>query len=121
MGKATGSRERAPDDRLRVPSIGSAAGDSWRARRKSAFAHLTNLHIPPHEMMPGHVARLFAGAHIAPDENKVHGCGNPVTLDQKQYQEHDGGTIETFNRDGRLFSRNAHVDSRAGADEGSGD
>jgi hypothetical protein len=117
VGKATGSRECAPDDRLRVPTIGSAASDSWWARRKSAFAHPANLRIPPHEIMSGHAARLFARAHIAPDENKVHGCGNPATLGQKQHEEYEGGTIETFNRDSRHSSRNAPFHSRAGTDE----
>jgi hypothetical protein len=81
----------------------------------------TNLRIPPHEMMPGQAARLFASAHIAPDENKVHGCGNAATLGRKQHEEYEGGTVETFNRDSRLFSRNSSFDSRAGTDEGSGD
>jgi hypothetical protein len=48
-------------------------------------------------------------------------AGIPVTLREKQNQERQGGTIETFNRDSRLFSRNAHFDSCAGTDEGSGD
>jgi hypothetical protein len=48
-------------------------------------------------------------------------AGIPVTLRQKQNQEHQGGTVENFNRDSRLFSRNAHFDSCAGTDEGSGD
>jgi hypothetical protein len=40
VGKATGSRECAPDDRLRVPTFPSAHSEflSW-ARRKRAFAH----------------------------------------------------------------------------------
>ena len=39
-GKATGSRERAPDDRLRASTI-RAPQAKWWARRKSAFAHPT--------------------------------------------------------------------------------
>jgi len=42
VGKANGSRECAPDDRLRVPTIQNAAADRWWARRKRAFAHPTN-------------------------------------------------------------------------------
>src|SRR2546423_13781587 len=38
--KANGSRQRAPDDRLRVP-IWDAIEDRWWARRKCAFARPT--------------------------------------------------------------------------------
>jgi len=41
VSKANGSRERAPDDRLRVPTIPQAAVDRWWAQRKCAFAHPT--------------------------------------------------------------------------------
>jgi hypothetical protein len=41
VGKANGSRECAPDDRLRVPTIQDEAVDRWWARRKRAFAHPT--------------------------------------------------------------------------------
>ena len=44
-----------------------------------------------------------------------------VTLDHDKNEDHEGGYVETFNRDSKLFSRNAHFDSRAGTDEGSGD
>src|SRR5215208_4747889 len=47
--------------------------------------------------------------------------GIPVTLPQKQNQEHQGGTVENFNRCGRLVSRHSPFDSRTGTDEGSGD
>ncbi len=38
-GKANGSRECAPDDRLRVLTIPVATADRWWARRNRAFAH----------------------------------------------------------------------------------
>ena len=44
-----------------------------------------------------------------------------VTLDHDKNEDHEGGYVETFNRDSKLFSRNANFDSRAGTDEGSGD
>jgi hypothetical protein len=44
-----------------------------------------------------------------------------VTLDHDKNEEHEGGTVENFNRDSRLFSRNVHFDSCAGTDEGFGD
>jgi hypothetical protein len=65
--------------------------------------------------------RLFAGAHIAPDENKVHGREIPATLGQKQHEKYEGGIVEIFNRCSRLVSRHSHFDSRTGTDEGSGD
>jgi hypothetical protein len=42
MGIANGSRECAPDDRLRVPTnqVDIAIVKRWWARRKSAFATL---------------------------------------------------------------------------------
>jgi len=49
VGKATGSREGAPDDRLRVPTDQDDALDwmtfveKWWARRKRAFAHPAKL------------------------------------------------------------------------------
>jgi hypothetical protein len=43
MGKANGSRECAPDDKLRVPTKRRVT-HQWWARRKSAFAHPTKLH-----------------------------------------------------------------------------
>ena len=46
VGKANGSRERAPDDKLRVPTISMNAVDRWWAQRKRAFAHPTNSHGP---------------------------------------------------------------------------
>ena len=74
-----------------------------------------------HFSMLGHAARPFARAHIAPDENKMQGYENPATLGQKQHEEYQGGTVETFNRDSRLPSRNSRFDSRTGTDEDSGD
>jgi hypothetical protein len=43
VGKANGSRECAPDDRLRVPTIFNHRVDGWWARREGAFAHTTKL------------------------------------------------------------------------------
>ena len=44
VGKANGSRERAPDDRLRVRAIqrDEVRFKKWWARRQSAFAHPTD-------------------------------------------------------------------------------
>jgi len=43
VGKANGSREWAPDDKLRVPAnqVYIVVEERWWARRKSAFAHPT--------------------------------------------------------------------------------
>jgi hypothetical protein len=43
VSKATGSRERAPDDRLRVPIIHEISRERWWAQRMRAFAHSTDL------------------------------------------------------------------------------
>jgi hypothetical protein len=42
VGKANGSRECAPDDKLSVPTILTVIRASWWARRKRAFAHPTS-------------------------------------------------------------------------------
>jgi hypothetical protein len=44
VGKANGSRERAPDDKLRVPT--NIPKWEWWARRKRAFANPTKLNPP---------------------------------------------------------------------------
>ena len=63
MGKATGSRERAPDDRLRVPTIQTNNSDGWWARRKRAFSHPTAPSKPPRQRQP-HRQRL-RGMNVA--------------------------------------------------------
>src|SRR5215468_6699783 len=50
VSKATGSRERAPDNRLRVPTIGAARKVVGTALR--AFAHSTILRDPTNSFVP---------------------------------------------------------------------
>ena len=119
MGKATGSRDPRPATGSACPplearpviDVGHGARAPLPILRTYAFLRTKSCLD---------TQRVYSQVHITPDANKVHRCGNPATLGQKQHEEYEGGTIETFNR-GKLFSRNAHFDSRAGTDEGSGE
>ena len=76
MGKANGSRECAPDDRLRVPTVRISVADRWWARRCRAFAHPTALHSQNGDAASHSRGRICPGfaSHRAP--RKLEGAGN---------------------------------------------